>query len=82
MRQTCFPELGLKQVRPYVVQVVKVDMLTRPLLEPVGRSIHALVRVDAASKLDWDKKVTVMKPGLNMRSGFGCRNATHRPSKR
>jgi hypothetical protein len=34
------------------------------ICESGGRSIHALVRLDAASKADWDAKVGAMKPVL------------------
>ena len=34
------------------------------ICESGGRSIHALVRVDAASKADWDKRVGEIKPIL------------------
>ena len=34
------------------------------ICESGGRSIHALVRLDATSKADWDAKVAAMKPTL------------------
>jgi hypothetical protein len=36
------------------------------ICESGGRSIHALVRLDVASKADWDTKIKVIKPALVM----------------
>ena len=44
--------------------LVQVPLRIACICESGGRSIHALVRVDAASKADWDKRVGEIKPIL------------------
>ena len=44
--------------------LVQMPLPIACICESGGRSIHALVRVDAASKADWDKTVRAMKPVL------------------
>lgn len=44
--------------------LVQMPLRIACICESGGRSVHALVRVDAASKRDWDARVGSMKPGL------------------
>jgi hypothetical protein len=44
--------------------LVQVPLRIVSICESGGRSIHALVRVDAESKLDWDAKMAAIKPLL------------------
>jgi hypothetical protein len=44
--------------------LIQMPLRIASICESGGRSIHALVRLDAASKVDWDEKVNVMKPTL------------------
>lgn len=44
--------------------LVQVPLRIVSICESGGRSIHALVRVDADSKLDWDAKMAAIKPVL------------------
>ena len=44
--------------------LVQVPLRIASICDSGGRSIHALVRVDAASKQDWDGRIGVIKPLL------------------
>jgi hypothetical protein len=44
--------------------LVQVPLRIVSICESGGRSIHALVRVDAESKVDWDAKLAAIKPVL------------------
>jgi hypothetical protein len=44
--------------------LIQIPLRIACVCESGGRSIHALVRVDAASKLDWDKMIGSAKPLL------------------
>ncbi len=44
--------------------LVQMPLRISCICESGGRSIHALARVDAASKADWDLKVSSIKPAL------------------
>ena len=44
--------------------LVQMPLRIASICESGGRSIHALVRVDAASKEDWDRLMTPIKPVL------------------
>src|SRR5689334_716953 len=44
--------------------LIQMPLRIVSICESGGRSIHALVRLDAASKEDWDSKVRKMKPAL------------------
>lgn len=44
--------------------LIQLPMRVASICESGGRSIHALVRLDAASKEDWDSKVRSIKPVL------------------
>ena len=44
--------------------LVQIPLRISSICESGGRSIHALVRLDATSKADWDRQVAVMKPVL------------------
>ena len=44
--------------------LVQMPLRIASICESGGRSIHALVRVDAESKADWDTKIKVIKPAL------------------
>ena len=44
--------------------MIQLPLRIVSICESGARSIHALVRVDAASKADWDAKVRVIKPVL------------------
>jgi hypothetical protein len=42
--------------------VIQMPLRIACICESGGRSIHALVRLDAASKEDWDAQIQVIKP--------------------
>jgi len=42
--------------------LVQMPLRIASICESGGRSIHALVRIDARSKLDWDPSVVAIKP--------------------
>ena len=44
--------------------LIQLPLRIASVCESGGRSIHALVRLDAESKVDWDTKVGVIKPVL------------------
>jgi hypothetical protein len=44
--------------------IVQLPLRIASICESGGRSIHALVRVDAASKADWDARIGAIKPIL------------------
>ncbi len=44
--------------------LIQMPLRIACICESGGRSIHALVRVDAASKADWDAKIRAIKPVL------------------
>src|SRR5689334_3719302 len=44
--------------------LIQMPLRIASICESGGRSIHALVRLDAESKADWDAKVKVMRPAL------------------
>jgi hypothetical protein len=44
--------------------LVQMPLRIACICESGGRSIHALVRIDAASKADWDAKIATFKPVL------------------
>lgn len=44
--------------------LVQVPLRIVSICESGGRSIHALVRLDAESKVDWDAKIASIKPAL------------------
>ena len=44
--------------------LIQMPLRIVSICESGGRSIHALVRIDAASKEDWDAKVGAIKPVL------------------
>lgn len=44
--------------------LVQMPLRIASICESGGRSIHALVRIDARSKLDWDSSVVAIKPIL------------------
>jgi len=44
--------------------LVQIPLQIASICESGGRSIHALVRVDATSKADWDRLITPIKPVL------------------
>lgn len=44
--------------------LIQLPLRIASICESGGRSIHALVRVDAASKSDWDAKIRLIKPVL------------------
>jgi hypothetical protein len=44
--------------------LIQLPLRIASICESGGRSIHALVRLDAESKADWDTKVRVIKPVL------------------
>lgn len=44
--------------------LIQMPLRIASICESGGRSIHALVRIDAASKADWDAKIGAIKPVL------------------
>jgi hypothetical protein len=44
--------------------LVQLPLRIACICESGGRSIHALVRIDADSKRDWDTKIALVKPAL------------------
>lgn len=44
--------------------LIQMPLLITSICESGGRSIHALVRMNAASKSDWDARVGIIKPVL------------------
>jgi hypothetical protein len=45
-------------------RLIQMPLRIASICESGGRSIHALVRLDAESKADWDAKMAVLKPVL------------------
>ncbi len=55
--------------QPWLAALVQMPLRIAAIYTSGGRSIHALVRVDAASKSDWDSKARELKPLMTILGG-------------
>jgi len=54
------------EARPWLAALVQMPLRIAAIYTSGRRSIHALVRVDATSKADWDAKARQLKAGLEI----------------
>jgi hypothetical protein len=57
------------EAQPWLAALVQMPLRIAAIYTSGRRSIHALIRVDATSKADWDAKVQLLKPLLTILGG-------------